>query len=53
MFELDEAKRIDVPAIMTHPWYTAPMRPEFENALQRLHLEQEIAEKKVGRGSTG
>ncbi len=47
MFELDENKRIDIAAIMQHPWYKAPMRPVYEDALEKLALEQEVVEKRV------
>ncbi len=40
MFELDEAKRIDVKDIKTHPWFSLPMRPEYQDAIQKIESKQ-------------
>lgn len=41
IFEMDEAKRVDIPGIRAHPWYNAPLPAVFETALKQLHIDQE------------
>jgi serine/threonine protein kinase len=40
MFELDEEKRIDVKGIKAHPWFSTPMRTEFQEAIEKMELSQ-------------
>jgi hypothetical protein len=40
IFEMDEAKRIDIAGIRQHPWFSAPMPSMYENALKALAAEQ-------------
>ena len=51
MFELDEAKRIDVKTIKMHPWFNMPMRPELETATAKLEADQILVERKVASGA--
>ncbi len=41
IFEMDEAKRIDIPGIRAHPWYNTPMPQVYEQALDALVRDQE------------
>jgi hypothetical protein len=50
MFELDEKKRIDIAGIQAHPWFNAPMRPEYTHALAKLNAEQDAIERKACSG---
>ncbi|BDA44043.1 Serine/threonine-protein kinase SAPK3 [Coccomyxa sp. Obi] len=40
IFVLDPTKRITIPEIMRHAWYTKALRPEHQAALDRVHEEQ-------------
>lgn len=41
IFQLNEGKRIKIPEIRQHPWFTAPMVPKFATAMKSIDAEQE------------
>lgn len=51
MFELDEAKRIDVRGIKAHPWYQGPLREPLQQALTKLEKEQALIDRNVEAGA--
>jgi hypothetical protein len=51
MFDLDEAARIDVHGIKSHPWFKAKMRPHLEDAIARMETEQRENERRVAEGA--
>ncbi|KAJ9519027.1 hypothetical protein QJQ45_026294 [Haematococcus lacustris] len=50
IFEMDEAKRIDIVAIRQHPWYLTPLPAVYENALNTLAAEQAAVKEQVAAG---
>lgn len=46
MFELDEAKRIDVAGLKAHPWFNMPVADQYKKALEQLAAEQDLIDKK-------
>lgn len=51
MFELDEDMRIDVKGIRGHPWFSSPMRPEFQEATRKMEADQEEIDKRAMIGA--
>lgn len=51
MFELDESKRIDIKGIKQHPWYLAPMQPQFQEPYDKLEAAQIAIDKNVSEGA--
>lgn len=50
MFDLDEAKRISIPEIREHPWYSKPVPERHQTALASLAENQEETNKKLAAG---
>lgn len=50
IFELDEAKRIDIPGIRGHPWYNAPLAATYEDPLRELGALQETIKARMEAG---
>ena len=41
IFQLNESKRIKIPEIRQHPWFTAPMSPKYAGPMEAINKEQE------------
>mmetsp|Transcript_7770 Transcript_7770/g.19278 ORF Transcript_7770/g.19278 Transcript_7770/m.19278 type:complete len:422 (-) Transcript_7770:514-1779(-) len=50
IFEMDEAKRIDIPGIRAHAWYTAPLPDMYESVLKELGVQQETITQRMEAG---
>ncbi|KAK9809102.1 hypothetical protein WJX72_009377 [[Myrmecia] bisecta] len=46
IFTVDAEKRVTVEQIMQHPWYTKPLLPDYQAALEAQQKEQQGLEKK-------
>lgn len=41
IFQLNESKRIKIPEIRQHPWFTAPMSSKYAGPMEAINKEQE------------
>ncbi|MEW5307987.1 MAG: hypothetical protein WDW38_000382 [Sanguina aurantia] len=51
IFDLDESQRITIPVIRQHPWFTAPLEPQFAASLRVLAEQQAQVEVEVRCGA--
>eukprot|EP01024_Parvocaulis_polyphysoides_P005644 TRINITY_DN1140_c2_g1_i1.p2 TRINITY_DN1140_c2_g1~~TRINITY_DN1140_c2_g1_i1.p2 ORF type:complete len:171 (+),score=33.20 TRINITY_DN1140_c2_g1_i1:2-514(+) len=50
IFQLDESRRITIPEIKKHPWYTTPLIPKYQEAWDDIVRRQKKVEKMVQIG---